>query len=323
MNPTGGMTTGLSPDAFQTAIDGFIKAEYNRKPLANMLEARDSFFFKQSRMDGIAHIWDEWSNVGSFDEMGEQETLIDTNTLLGNTKTKRATKWTKQIPISAEAFKADKVGLRAEIGRNIGDRALLSQDKNAIFNTYADLIAGSINTTPDGQAPASNSHVTLGAGGVTVDNLETGSLNADNLWTVIQSLMNQKAQDGELGGHRFAGLVVPLILHRTAHEVLDSQLVPFSGENQVNVFNTIYGSGVRVSQSQFLGSTYNTAANANTSYHVLSDNHHIERKVFMDLENSLIRPEWTSNDSWAERAKFMEAHFPATWEGFVSSNGTA
>lgn len=316
------MTTGLSADAFQTAIDGYVQSEYNRKPVADTLDARDGFFFKQDQFDGIAHIWDEWSNVGAFDETGEQETIIDTNTLLGNTKVKRATKWMKQIPISAEAFKADKVGLRTRIGKDIGNRGLLSQDKNSVFNTYADLIAGTLNTTPDGAAPASNSHTTIGAGGVTVDNLETGALNADNLWTVIQSLMNQKAQDGELGGHRFAGIVLPLILHRTAHEVLDSELVPYSGENQVNIFNTIYGSGVRINQSQFLGSAFNTNTNANTTYHVVSDDHTITRMVFSGLESKLILPEWTANDSYAERAKFMEAHFPKSWEGFVSSNGS-
>jgi hypothetical protein len=219
-----------------------------------------------------------------------------------------------------EAFKADQVGKRARIGSQMGDRAALTQDKKTILNTYGDAFAGSVNTTPDGQALASNSHVTLK--NVSVDNLETGALNADNLWTVVQSLANQKAQDGEAGSYVFEGLLVPFILYKTAKEILESELIPNSAENNVNFFDTVYGT-VRIAASIFLGSTYNSATNANTSYHVLSSQHMINRQTFMGLSTILIPPENTDNDSWLYRGRFMEAHFPESWCGYVGSNGTA
>jgi len=214
----------------------------------------------------------------------------------------------------------DMQGKRAKIGEQIGDRARLTQDKKTILNTYGDAFAGTINTTPDGDAWASNSHTTLK--NVNVDNLETAALSADGLWTTVQSLANQKAQDGEAGSYVFEGLVVPFILYRTAKEVMDSTLVPYSGENQINFFDTVYGT-IRIAASIFLGSTYNTNSNANTSYHVVSSQHQANRKVLRDLYTSLIPPENTANDSYMYRGRFLEMHFPESFCGSVHNNGTA
>lgn len=319
MNPTGGHNYGLSPDACQTEIDAVAWETYQRTQQPGYLSAQDGWFFKQSSDDKLAYTWDEDSNVGGFEETGEMETLENSDTFIGNTKTKKQTKWTKQVPVSLEAFKADQVGKRERIGSQMGDRARLTQDKKALQNTFGDAFAGAVNTTPDGQAWASNSHVTLK--GVTVDNLETGALNADNLWTQVQSLANQKAQDGEAGSYVFEGIVVPFNLYKTVKEVLDSTLAPFTGENQVNFFDTVYGS-VRIAASIFLGASYNTATNAATSYHLLSSQHMNSRKTFMGLSTALIPPENTANDSWIYRARFMESHFMESFCGYVGSNGT-
>ncbi len=321
MHPAGGHTFGLSPDSCQTEIDAVAWERYQRTESNDYLSAQDSFFFHQSDAEGkLGYTWDEDSNVGGFDEVDEQETIADTDTFIGNTKNVKMQKWVKQVPVSMEAFKADLHGKRAKIGSQIGDRARLTQDKRSVLNTYGDAFAGSVNTTPDGQAWASNAHVALKYS-TTVDNLETGVLNADNLWIDVQALENQYAQDGELGGYLFEGIVVPLILYKTIREVLGSELVPFSGENQINFFDTDYGT-VRIAKSPFLGSRYNSNSNANTSYHVLSSQHTAQRKVFMGLSTDLIDPTKTDNDSWAYRARFLERHFPESWSGSIHSNGT-
>ena len=319
-NLTGGHTFQLSPDSCQTEIDGVAWEKYQRKQLPSVLSAQDPFFFKQSSFQGkLGYTWDEDSNIGQFDEMDEQEEFENTDTRIGNTKNVKVQKWGKQVPVSDEAFNADMHGLRASIGTKIGDRARLTQDKRAILNTYGDAFAGSVNTTPDAVSLANNSHVTLKS--ITIDNLETGVLNADNLWTAVQALHNQKAQDGENGGYQFEGLLVPLILYKTAHEIMEATLVPYSAENQPNIFDTVYGT-VNVKQSQYLGSTYNSASNANTSYHLLSSSHLINRMVYRDLYTSLIPPENTANDSYVYRGRFLERHFPESWCGYIGSNGT-
>ena len=319
MNPQGGHTSALSPDAVQTEIDGVAWEKYQRLQQPGYLSAQDDFYFHQSTTPLMAYTWDEDSNVGGFDETDKQEEITNTDTFIGNTKTKRIQKWTKQVPVSIEAFMADQVGKRAKIGEQMGDRARSTQDKKAILNTYGDAFAGSINTTPDGDAWASNSHTTLK--GATIDNLETGALNAENLWIDVQSLANMKGQDGEAGSYVFEGILNPFILYKTAKEVMNSTLVPFSGENQINFFDTVYGT-VRIAASIFLGSTYNTNTNANTSFHVLSSQHGANRKTLRDLWTSLIPPENTANDSWLYRGRFLEMHFPESQSGSVHSNGT-
>lgn len=320
MQPTGGHSANLSPDDTQTAIDAVMYEEFTRAEVPGFLSAQDSWFFKSSPTESMAFIYDEDSNVGEFEETGEQEEVISTSTRIGNQKTKRVTKYTKQIPISWEAFKTSQQGKRDEIGKQVGDRARVTQDRLSIVNTYGDFIAGNINTTPDGSAFASNTHTTLN--GDTVDNLETGALNADNLWTDVQSLANQKAQDGDAGSHNFEGIVTPFILYKTARETLGSDLLPFSGENQLNMFSSDFGN-VMLRSSIYLGSTYNGASNANTTFTILGRNHKVMRKVLSSLETSMIEPKYTTTDSYVMRARFAEAHFPGTWTAGVSSQGTA
>ncbi len=320
MFPTGGHTSLLSPDACQTAIDAVLYEYYDREETPAYLSSRNDMFFQISPIDLMAFIWDEDSNVGSFQQTDEQDEILSTNTFIGNQKTKRVLKYTKQIPISWEAFRTDKVGKREKIGSQIGDRARLTQDKVAIQTTYGDAFNGTFNTTPDGQNLASNSHTTLN--GNTVDNLETGLLNPDNLWTCTLSLANQLGQDGELGSQQFSGLLVPTILYKTGKEVLNSNLLANSAENNLNIFETDYGE-VAIKQSQFLGSAYNANSNANTSYHLVSENHMITRKVLADMSTTMIPPEYTMTDSYIERARYAEVSFPGSWTGYVGSSGSA
>ena len=318
--PTGGFNTSLDADAVLTAIDAALFEEFDRDRQPDYLSVRSDMFFKQGSLSNIGFIWDEYSNVGNFRETGEQEEFTNTDVRIGNTTTKRSIKYAKQIPISDEAFRADNKGLRAQIGNSIGDRARQTQDQVGILNSYGDAFAGSVNTTPDGAAPASNSHTTLT--GVTVDNLETAALTPDALWTTVQSLATQKAQDGDAGSHYFDGMIVPFNLYKTAKEVLDSTLVANSGENNVNIFDTVYGT-VAVASSIFLTSTYNSATNAATSYHIMSRNHMWQRKVFYGMTTSMVPPEYSANDSYILRAKFHEVVFPGSWTGYVGNNGSA
>jgi hypothetical protein len=319
MTPTGGFTGALSPDAVLTGIDGVMWNEYTREMQPGYIRSSDSFFFNQGDTVGVGFIADEDSDIGDFDKADEQEDFMNTDTWVGNQKTHYSQKYYKQIPVSDEAFRADMIGKRDNIGRKIGEHARQTQDKEALQNTYADAFAGSVNTTPDGQALASNSHVTLK--GITVDNLETGALDPDNLWTAQNSLANQKGQDGDAGGHLFEGLAVPYNLYKTAKEVMNSTKEADSAENNLNIFETDFGQ-VRIGASIFLDSTYNLATYASTSYHLIGRNHQIARKVFYGLTTTLIPPTNSSNDTYLYRAKLHEVCYPGTWSGYLGSNGT-
>lgn len=319
MNFQGGHNTQLSPDAALTEIDAALYESFEREDNPSYVKASDELFFQQGPTSGVGFIWDEDSNVGEFEATDEQEEISTTDSWVGNQKTVLSQKWTKRVPISDEAFRADMIGKRQQIGKNVGERARMTQDKKALLNTYGDAFAGSVATTPDGQSLASNSHVTLK--GHSVDNLETGSGTPDNLWTLVGSLARQKGQDGDAGGYLMAGLLTNFALYKTFKEILNSELVANSGENNLNVFMTDYGT-VRLGASIFLDSTYNSATNAATSYHIVSRNHMVQRKVFYGLTTYMTEPQNTDNDSYVLTAKYHEVAFPGSWSGYAGSNGT-
>lgn len=319
MNPTGGHSGQLSPDAVHTSIDTAMYEEFTREQNPGYLGAENGMFFKQGETIGDAFIWDEDSNVGMFDETSEQEEIYVTDTFLGNKTTVFSQKYTKKISISDEAFRADMVGKRAEIGRQVADRARLTQDSKAILNTYGDAFDGSVHTTPDGTTLASNSHTTLK--GQTVDNLETGSLTPDNAWTLFNSLANQLAQDGDAGGHVAEGFLTNYLLYKDAKEVLNSKLIANSAENNLNIFDTDYGA-LELRASIYLNTQFNSATNAATSYHVVGRNHMIARKVFYGLTTYMTPLEATSNDSTILTSKFHEVAFPGSYTAYAGSNGS-
>ena len=148
----GGFTPDLSPDAVSTAIDVVLYENYDRERQPSYLSARDEMFFKVGGIDTWTFIYDEDQNVGMFEEHAPQAEVITTDSRIGNQTTARVVKYMKSIPIAWEAFKADKVGKRDQIGKNVGDRARLTQDFNAVLNTYGDAFAGAVSTTPDGDA---------------------------------------------------------------------------------------------------------------------------------------------------------------------------
>ena len=316
---TGGHTTLLSPDACQVAIDSVAWEVYERNEQPAYLSSRNDMFFKQNDLDAMAFIWDEYSGVPNIESHGEQEEVRTVDVFIGNQKIQRVTVFKNDYPISWEAFKTDKVGLRDRIGKDVGDAARRTQDYKAVIDCYGDAIAGSNFTTPDGQPLASNSHVTLR--GTTVDNLETGTLTPDNLYTLVNSLESMIGQHGEFGGAVFAGILVPQNLYKTAKEVMASSLEANGGENNLNIFDTDYGT-VAIKQSPLLRSKFNTASNANTSYHIIGDNHFITRRVLSGLDLEMIEPKYTKTDSYVERVRFAEVTYPETYFGEASSNGT-
>ena len=318
-NLQGGFSGALSPDAVRTGIDAVLYEEFSRERQPGDVSAQNEAYFRTGPTVGVSFIHDENRGVGNFETIGEQEEFLNSSTEIGNQVTKNSQKFYKQVPVSDEAMRADMVGKREAIGRDIGKRAADTQTQRAMLDSYGDAFAGAVHTTPDGQALASNSHTTLA--GTTVDNLETGSLIPDNLWTLVQSLANQVAQDGDPGSHRFELFLSNFLNYKSAKEILASGLIANSAENNINVFDTDYGQ-VNIGASIFLNAAVNTATNAATSYHIMSRDHQILRKVFYGLETDMKTPRETSNDTHAFVAKYHEVVFPGTWTAYAGSNGS-
>lgn len=320
MNITGGHTTLLSSDACQTAIDEALFEAIDRPRSPSYVGVENPLFFRTSPIDTIAYIFDEDSNVGGFLETNEQEEIKTENTFIGNQKTVRVKKWMKSIPVSVEAFKTDQVGKRERIGEQIGTRMRITKDRTAMVRLYGDAANGTYFTVPDGQNLASNSHTAL-KDGSTIDNLETGAMTPDTLWTTFVSLTTQKGQDGEISGiHSPAGALTCTTQYKHLKEILNSTSLADSAENNLNIFETDYGR-LAIGQSLYLNSAWDSGTYKSTGIHLVSDYHHLYRKVLSEVENDLIEPKYSRTDSWEYRSRYLEVAFPATFEGYAMLAG--
>ena len=320
MNPTGGHTVNLSPDATQTAIDAVAYEAYNQAGQPAELEATNPTFFRQENFTSNAHIWDEYSGIPNIEEHQEQDIVKTVDVFLGNQKTQKVKFFKNDYPISVEAFKTDKGFIRDRIGRDVAEAVIRKQKYVAIIDCYGDAFDGNNFTTPDGNSLANNSHTTLR--GDTVDNLETGAMSPDNADTLARSLESQLGQHGDWGGNVLGGVLVPRNIYKHTKEVFNSTLIADSAENNLNIFDTDYGQ-VAIKQSPLLSSTFNSGANANTGYHFVAQNHHIVRRSLVGMELEMVEPKYTATDSYVERVRFAEVSYPETHFGSAHSTGAA
>jgi hypothetical protein len=321
MSHTGGHTGGLSPDAVQTEIDAIIfETEAERSNQPSYVGAPSGTFFKQGSTDLRKFIWDEDAGVPNVDEVAEQEQVPQVSTFIGNTKEVSLTKNTNDLPISWEAFKVGGIGAekRSKLGKQIADAVVRTRDEKAMVRTYGDAFNGTFYTTPDGDALASNSHTTLR--GDNVDNLEAGALSPDTLWAGFVSLQTQLGQHGSVNGYLPSGVLTCSTQYKKLKEIMNSEAIADSAENNLNIFETDYGR-VSIGQSPFLNSAADAGTYKATAVHLVSDQHSIMRKVFSGLETYMIDPQYTTTHSYVMRYLFDEVSFPGTWAGYVGLQG--
>lgn len=321
MQPTGGHTGGLSPDAVQTEIDAIIfSTEAERSMQPSYVGATNGTFFQQDTTDLRKFIFDEDGAVPNLDEADEQTDIKVVNTMIGNTKEISLKKNINDLPVSWEAFKVGGIGAqkRSKLGKQIAEAIVRTRDEKAMTRTYGDGFNGTYYTTPDGQNTYSNSHVTLR--GDTVDNLETGAISPDVMWAGFVSMQTQLGQHGSVNGYLPAGVLTCATQYKRVREILNSEAIPDSAENNLNIFETDYGR-VSIGQSPYLNSAADSGTYKATAVHIVSAQHSVMRKVFSGIETTLINPEYTTTHSYVYRYLFDEVSFPGTWAGMVGLQG--
>lgn len=196
-----------------------------------------------------------------------------------------------------------------QMGRNAG----LTRDLEG-FKIYN--LGFTTETSNDAVAIFSNSHSTLK--GDTVDNLETGTLTPTNFETLYVSLRQQKTQDGTLGSHDPAALLVPPILFPDAVEITKSELKSGTAQNEVNWISTIYPN-LRVMNTPFVSAAY---GGSNTAWFMNGRNHGFTRWVRQAMTTDLVSYEFQRNNNYIYKAEYREAYAAPTFEGSAASNGT-
>lgn len=303
--------SSLAPDVVKTAIDMVFNASFSVETMPGYATV-DSKAFMQSTTDRAAVIVDQFQGPGYFEQRAEQQDVPQGTARVGNQKTFSVVNYAKSIDISKNLMDDDQHDTISKLIKAFGRNARLTKEKNA-FGQYN--LGFTTVTTNDGVALFSDSHVTLN--GDTVDNLLTGALTESNLDSAIQSLINQKTQDGTLGGHVPAALVVPPALFKKAQEITKSELRSGTANNDLNYYSTVYP-GLQVLQNPFLGAAY---GGSDTQWFVLSSEHSMYRWVRQALTTDLVDYKTQRNNNYVYKAEYREVVGPISYEGIVASTG--
>ena len=231
-----GLTTGLNENLTKTALDAVVFDAFDGERMPNKAHADDPLLFIPDKATGSAVIDEVTMGVGEFDTHVEEEDVKEATVLTTDQATHSVVNWKKSLPIPVEYFEDAKFGHVQRTMRDFGLKARLTQDKNAI-NTYANGIAGTT-LANNGTALFSDSQANLN--GDTIDNNLDLPLTEPNLETGVIRLQEQKAQDGTLGGHDPAFLLVTTALFKEAMEITKSSLRSATADNDLNYYSAMY-----------------------------------------------------------------------------------
>lgn len=302
-----------SSNVVKTALDKVFYAEFDVENVPGYATATDDMVFRQESTDKAAVITEQFMGAGYFGETQEEEDLNAGSPKVDNQKTSNVVKYTKAIDVPKNFFDDDQHSVVTRMIQDVARLGRVTRDKNA-FNVFNNGFSTTL--TNDGVALFSNSHVTMN--GDTVDNLETAALTESSLNTAFTSLMEQKTQDGTLGGHMPATLLVPTALSKTAYEVTKSEVKTGVNNDTLNYYSSLFP-GLVVKTSPFLGASQ---GGSDTAWFLLARNHGVYRFEREAINTDMVDYSISRNDNYVYKARYREVVDAISWEGAVASNGT-
>lgn len=307
------LKASTSPNVAHTALDFVFYQKYQDEAQVSRgrATAQDPLIFKQEKASSDKVIYDQFGGGGLFKQRTNEEAeLPQSSPRVTNNVSLTVLEFADAVDVPKNFMDDEKHGV---IKANVADmarRAKLSQDDYAL-DRWA--LGFTTVVTNDGVAWFSNSHTAID--GTTVDNLETGVLTPANLETLIVSLGRQKNQGGVLGHFDANLLLVPLNLLKEASEIVDSELLAGTGNNNVNYLSRKYP-GLELKFSPTLDDTSTTA------YFLASSEHSCKRWVREDVTTNYIPWDISKNKIGTYQCWFREVVAPVSYEGTVASNGT-
>lgn len=242
-------------------------------------------------------------------------TVEQTTVNAPNAKVTQILNFLKNLPIS-RTFMADQQ--LSSVAKQVKEEAKNwagTRDRNAVSKYYNGF---GTQQTIDGVSVFSNSH--QNAIGQTVDNLETGALNDDNLNTLITSLRTQPSQSGVTTGYNPDFLFLSAQLHRTGQAVSKSALRAGTGNNDQNYWSEMYPE-MKCVYSPFFDTS--GVSNATTMYVVGSKDHGIMRFEREGFSSNLVSWENNPNDQYMYKMRSREEVDSIYYNGLAGSTGAA
>ena len=262
------LNSNTSSNVVRTALDKVFYSEFNVEEMPGFATATDDMVFRQESTDRAAVITEQFMGAGEFQVTNEEEDLNAGSPKVGNQKTSNVLKYTKAVDVPKNFFDDDQHQVVTRMIQDIARLGRVTRDKNA-FKVFKN--GFTTQTTNDGVALFSNSHTTLS--GETIDNLETAALSESSLNDAFVSLMEQKTQDGSLGGHTPRVLLVPTALAKTAYEITKSEVARGENNDLINYYSSNFP-GLVVKTSPHLGAS---AGGSDTAWFLLGRHHGVYR----------------------------------------------
>jgi len=301
--------SNLATNVVKTALDLVFNTEFSLAMLPGYATVDSGEVFKQETIDRAAVITEQFMGTGYFENRTEVQDVPAGTARVGNQKTFSVTNWAKSTDISKNLMDDDQHNTIDMLIKGMARNAKLTKSKNAF--TVLNL-GFTTTTTNDGVALFSASHVTLS--GNTVSNLlTTSALSESTLNTAFNSLINQVTQDGTLGGHMPAVLLVPTALFKAACEITKSVLRSGTGNNDLNYYSELYP-GLKVLHSPFLGAGF---GGSDTSWFLLSNDHSLTRWVRREVTTDLVDYRTQRNNNYIYKAEYREVVGVISFEGIV------
>lgn len=301
--------SNLATNVVKTALDLVFNTEFSLAMLPGYATVDSSEVFKQETIDRAAVITEQFMGTGYFENRTEVQDVPAGTARVGNQKTFSVTNWAKSTDISKNLMDDDQHNTVDMLVKGMARNGRLTKSKNA-FNVLN--LGFTTTTTNDGVALFSASHVTLS--GQTVSNLLTSSaLSESTLNTAFNSLINQVTQDGTLGGHMPAVLLVPTALFKTACEITKSVLRSGTGNNDLNYYSELYP-GLKVLHSPFLGAGF---GGSDTSWFLFSNDHSLTRWVRQEIVTDLVDYRTQRNNNYVYKCEYREVVGAISFEGIV------
>ena len=307
-------SSGLNPNVVKTALDDVFFQEFDFQTFPGYADATTDAVFRQSTLDRQAHIAEVFKGTGLWETRAEEQNVPQATPRVGDQITHTVTNFAQSVDIPKNYFDDDQ---HDTVNRMIEDMAAtgrVTRNDNA-YGIFRNAFGTTL--TADGAALISDSHTNLN--GDTVDNKLTAALSYSSLKTAVQTLREQKAQDGTIRGHVPAVLLVPPAQHDKAIEITQAELAPETADNDANYISRLFP-GLMVLSSEHIGA----AAGGDDNYwFLLGRNHSIFRWVRQPIETTLVDWRYQRNNNYIYKGEFREVVGPISYEGIVGSDGSA
>lgn len=293
----------------QQLLDEVVFGQYN-DPFSDpyMASVRDEMVMRQKSTDTSAHTTANFAGPGLFSAKTESHRPEQDSVQIDQYETTLVNTFAKDVDLSMEFFEDEEFDIVVEMLRELGLMARITSEIEGM-GIYRDNA-----TTNDGVGLISNSHLTIN--GDTVDNRVGSALSPDSLNDAITLLGEQQNQRGVLIYRNPRCLLTPYALFKDAVEQIDSELLPDTADNNINVVMSRYG--IEAKRSSYLGA----AQGGNDTYWwLLADRHTVTRIDRKGLETDLVNPEFTDGLNYRYRANYREAFTADSYEGIVGYIG--